>query len=269
MASLQRHWPKLALAALLLQSGWMMYPHARNLVLPPEHTAYESGKRTAARLGCFGCHGPDGRGGVPNPGSVWETVPAFTERVPMMFAKHEGELREYVLDGAPASKRDDGKYEAEMAAQALRMPAYRGRITDAELDDVIAFIRAASGLLYPEDDEAGRGMDLALTNGCFGCHGDMGGGGVANPGSLKGYIPGFWGEDFKELVRNDEELLEWINEGRIARLTENPIANEFIEGQTIQMPAYKDHLTEKQVRAVAAAVRWMAGGTWQDEPLLD
>jgi mono/diheme cytochrome c family protein len=269
MLFLQRHWSTLVLAALVVQTAWIAYPHVRNVVLPPEVTAYETGKRVSERFGCFGCHGPEGRGGIPNPGSEWETVPAFTERVPMMFAKTDLELREYVLDGSPRSKRDDETYQAEMEAAALQMPAYRGRMTDTELDAIMAFIRAASGLLYPDDDEAGRGMDLAVTNGCFGCHGDMGGGGVPNPGSLKGYIPGFWGADFHELVDNDDELLEWIREGSIARLRDNPVANHFLEQQIIKMPAYADHLTDKQIRSLAAAVRWISGGTWKDEPLLD
>jgi mono/diheme cytochrome c family protein len=256
-------------AAFVVQTAVLLYPHARDLIVRPETTAYEHGRAIAAELGCFSCHGPEGRGGVPNPGSEWKTVPAFNERVPMMFAKSDAELREYILDGHPRSKANDPEYRTDMEAQAMRMPAYREHLSTAELDALIAFIRPASGLLVPEDDLAARGLDLAYSNGCFSCHGDLGGGGVANPGSFKGYIPSFWGEDFRELVRSDAELVEWIAKGRIERLTQNAIARRYVEGQVIQMPAYEKFLSAEEIDALAAAVRWIHEGSWQNQPLLE
>lgn len=265
----RRAWPLIWLTVVVLQGGLLLYPYARDAIVQPERTAFEHGRAVATRLGCFACHGPDGRGGVPNPGSEWKTVPAFTERVPMMFASSDAELREYILDGRPASKAEDAKYRAAMAAQAVRMPAYRDRISEADLGAVVDFVRAASGLLYPEDDLAARGIDLATANGCFACHGDMGGGGIANPGSLKGYVPSFWGADFDELVQSDDELLEWLAKGRIRRFTEHPVARRFIERQIIKMPAYEKILAADEIRAVAAAVRWIRGGTWGEAPLFE
>ena len=262
-------WARWLLIVIIVQNAILLYPRARALVVQPQRTAYEEGREVATRLGCFGCHGPDGRGDTPNPGSDYESVPAFAERVPMMFAKSDAELREYILDGAPASKANDPKYQAEVEAMAMKMPAYRGHITDEELDAVMAFIRPASGLLYPEDDQAARGLDLAVEQGCFACHGDMGGGGVQNPGSFKGYIPSFWGSDFTELVRSDDELIEWIAKGKIKRFTENPVARVYVEGQVIQMPAYENFLDPEEIQAVAAAVRWIHEGSWRDQPILD
>ena len=102
-----------------------------------------------------------------------------------------------------------------------------------------------------------------MTNGCFDCHGDMGIGGMPNPGSLKGYIPGFGGADFDELVRSDDELRGWIADGGIPRLRDDRLASYFIERQRIQMPAFKDHLEPDDVDALVAYVRWIAGGTWK------
>src|SRR5512145_1757860 len=100
--------------------------------------------------------------------------------------------------------------------------------TASQVDDLVAYLRAASGLLEPRDDVAAKGVEIALANGCFHCHGDMGVGGMPNPGSLKGYIPGFGGEDFDELVRDDDELRSWITEGGVPRLRNDPLASYFI-----------------------------------------
>ena len=95
----------------------------------------------------------------------------------------------------------------------------------------------------------------------------MGIGGMPNPGSLKGYIPGFVGEDYRELVRNDDELRGWIAEGGIPRLRDDQLASYFLKRQRIQMPAFKDHLKPEQIDALIAYVRWLAVGDWQTAPL--
>jgi mono/diheme cytochrome c family protein len=252
---------------LLAQSVWLGYPLVRDLILPPRDNPAQRGRALAAQLGCFTCHGPGGTGGVPNPGSKTDEVPSFHEGTIMMYAHSDQELREYILDGAPAAKRARPEYRAEQATQALRMPAYRGFVTAAQVDDLVAYLRASSGLLEPLDNEAAKGVEIALANGCFSCHGDMGIGGLPNPGSLKGYIPGFGGQDFDELVRDDGELRGWIADGGIPRLRDDPLASYFIERQRIQMPAFKDHLSAAEIDALVAYVRWLAGGEWRRMPL--
>jgi mono/diheme cytochrome c family protein len=241
-----------------------LYPSFRNLVLEAEDSAAQRGHEIALGSGCFSCHGPGGRGGVKNPGSKDGTVPAFVEGEPMMWVNSEQEVREYILDGAPQRKRDNPRYANQVKEQLLQMPAYRGYLSEAEVDDLVAYIRAVSGLASPTDELALQGQDLAYRFGCFDCHGPMGAGGVGNLGSLKGYIPGWWGKDFADLVRSDGELREWLLEGRLRRLDGNPIARRFTEGQRIQMPAYKDVLNEEQLRALMAYVRWVNQGTWQE-----
>ena len=240
-------------------------PRIFDLVLQVEVTPAERGYYVALENGCFSCHGPDGIGGVDNPGSDDEEVPGFAEGMPMMWASSEDELRAYILDGAPARKLDDPEYRAEIDDWLLVMPAYRGYLTDAEVDDLVAYIGAVSGLIAPLDDEvAAYGQELAYELGCFACHGPMGAGGVRNPGSLKGYIPGWWGHDYRDLVRDEEELRLWIVEGRIPRLDEHPIAPYFTRGQRIQMPAYGHLLDDEKLAALMAYVKWVNAGTWQE-----
>ena len=247
----------------LLESAWLAYPIVRRHVLAVEDTPAARGRRVAAALGCFGCHGPEGNGGVRNPGSEEGTVPAFTGQTQMMFVKGAGDLREYVLDGAPRRKREDPDYRARMEAAAHRMPAFRSYVDGGDLEDLVAYLRAASGQVVPDEPRAARGAELAADLGCFGCHGPLGAGGFPNPGSLKGYVPGFWGKDFDDLVRGDDELREWIAEGGSRRLREHPVGSFFIQRQAIKMAAYGRFLAEDDVGALAAYVRWVHAGSWQ------
>lgn len=249
----------------VVETAWLALPHVRDRLFPPEETAAVRGRRVAVRLGCFGCHGPDGVGGVANPGSEEGEVPAFIEQTQMMYVTGPGELREYVLDGAPARQLADPDYVVKMESAALRMPAYRGLLSDAELDDLVAWLRAVSGQVLPKERLAARGAALAAELDCAACHGPLGAGGVANPGSFKGYVPGFWGADFDELVENDAELRAWIADGTIPRIAEHPVGGRFLARQKLQMPAYERHVGAEDVDALVAWVRWVRRGEWRSE----
>lgn len=263
---------RLVLGALVVllaaQSAWLAYPVVRGWILAPSDDAAQRGRRLAGELGCFNCHGPGGRGGMPNPGSKAGEVPSFNQGTLMMYAGDDEDLREYIRDGAPAAKLARPAYRAERERQLIRMPAYGEVVSSAQVEDLVAYLRAASDLIAPADGTpAARGADLAAQNGCFDCHGAMGIGELPNPGSLKGYIPGFGGEDFAELVRNDEELRGWIAGGGIPRLRDDPLASFFLKRQRIQMPAFEDHLQPADIDALVAYVRWLAGGEWKRAPL--
>jgi hypothetical protein len=59
---------RLWLAPWLLIVSILGYPWLHTLVLGVEITPAEHGYRVAVRAGCFNCHGPNGTGGVKNPG---------------------------------------------------------------------------------------------------------------------------------------------------------------------------------------------------------
>jgi mono/diheme cytochrome c family protein len=250
-------------AVAAMETAWLLYPVLRARLLALEDTAAARGRRLAAELGCLACHGPGGGGGTANPGSEEGEVPAFTEQTQMMYVKSPDDLREYILDGAPRRKREDPEYRARMEAAAMRMPAYRGVVSAADVDDLVAYLRAASGQIGPDDPLEAHGAELAAKLSCFACHGALGAGGVANPGSLKGYIPAFWGDDFDELVRDDEELRRWIADGSIPRIAEHPIGGHFFARQVLKMPAYGKVVPAADIDALAAYVRWLRAGSWR------
>jgi len=253
--------------AFIVTFTLLMYPRVRNLVLGVEVTPAERGYQVAMNAGCFNCHGPNGIGGVKNPGSAYDEVPGFAGGTPMMWCNSEQELREYVLNGAPARKLADPQYKKEMEAQLLVMPAYLDYLSRRQVDDLIVYLRAVSGLITPTDELAAGGQELAYRYGCFNCHGPMGAGTSKNIGSLKGYIPGWWGNDFRELVRSDDELRAWIHDGEIERIRNHPIGRYFTRSQRVFMPAYHDFMPEKDLKALMQYVRWVNAGDWQSKPL--
>ena len=93
----------------------------------------------------------------------------------------------------------------------------------------------------------------------------LGAGGMANPGSFKGYVPSFWGRDFDDLVRDDAELRQWLRDGKIARIADHPVGGWFFRRQALKMPAYGSRLTDEEIDALVAYVRWIRNGPWRSE----
>ena len=115
---------------------------------------------------------------------------------------------------------------------------------------------AVSQFGRPPDAQIAAGRDVALRFGCFGCHGPEGRGTVANPGSLKGYIPAWDGDDYLELVRSDEEFRQWVRNGVSDRFRNNPAASIFLDRQATPMPAYGDLIDDESLDALLAYVEW-------------
>lgn len=221
--------------------------------LAPRPGAVARGAEVYARVGCAACHGPGGRGGVPNPGSLEREVPALTGGTWMMYVESPEEVREWILDGRPARLDEP----AAGPDALLTMPAYRHVLSEQEVDDLVSWYRAAAWYEPEIPPEAAAGRTVARRAGCFGCHGPAGRAGTRNPAALKGYIPGWGSPDFDELVRDDDELRAWILDGVPPRLAGNPVARHFAGRQLISMPAYRDVLEPDQVDSVVAYIRWL------------
>ena len=84
----------------------------------------------------------------------------------------------------------------------------------------------------------------------------LGQGGVANPASFKGYIPGFFGQDFRKLTANGDraEILHWIDHGRGLAVESGllgRLASRYLDGQAIPMPGYRDQLAGSEKERLA------------------
>jgi len=99
-----------------------------------------AGHEAAYRLGCFGCHGPEGRGLVMNPGSFKGYVPPWDGADFTDLVRDDTELRQWVENGVCERLRDNPLARRILESQAITMPAYRGRISDTELDAIASYI---------------------------------------------------------------------------------------------------------------------------------
>lgn len=205
----------------------------------------QRGANLAVAEGCVGCHGAAGGPQQrPRPFADLDELDPAT-------------LREWILDGMPQRVREDPEARRGLEAAPIRMPAWRARLSRAEADDLVTYVRAVAGADVPDRAPERDGYAAAERLGCFLCHGPGGRGAGSNPGSLKGYIPPWDGADFPELVANDDELREWILDGRPRRLQANPIARFFLDRQTIRMPAFRGQLTDAELRALESYIRWL------------
>jgi mono/diheme cytochrome c family protein len=103
--------------------------------------AAAAGRDTAARLGCFACHGPQGRGDTPTAGSLKGYIPSWSGTDFPELARDDGEIREWVRDGAPRRLREHPVASFFIRRQSIRMPAYGTRVTEAEIAQIVGYIR--------------------------------------------------------------------------------------------------------------------------------
>lgn len=104
------------------------------LKLPATVTPVERGHAVYKKYGCIGCHGLEGQGGIPNPNAK------TAQQVPGLKYVAEGytkdELKKRILDG----QREIPAMDPKKPAPPLYMPAWRGRIAEGEVEDLVAYL---------------------------------------------------------------------------------------------------------------------------------
>lgn len=99
-----------------------------------------AGHDVAASLGCFGCHGPGGRGDTPNPGSLKGYIPSWSGADYPELVKDDAELAEWIRGGSPRRLRENPAAAFFMGRQLVRMPGFGSAVTDGELRQIGAYI---------------------------------------------------------------------------------------------------------------------------------
>jgi mono/diheme cytochrome c family protein len=238
---------------LLGLAGWAAFSYWRTKNV----SRVQRGWRVAERKGCFTCHGPGGLRGMANPGYGFDEVPPFSGGLITMYVESEAEIREWILDGLPQRIARDPEQRKHRDRAVIQMPAWRGLLSQGELEELVAFVKAASDFEKPQDEKADEGRKVADKFGCFNCHGPQGRGSAPNLRAFKGYIPAWDGADFPELAADDGEVREWILDGRPKRLHENAVARWFLSRQPIKMPAYRGHIGDAEVDRIVDYIHWV------------
>ncbi len=175
----------------------------------------------------------------------------------MMYVESPDEIRQFILDGTTAARAESVSVQREREKAAIQMPAYRGFVSTREVEQLTAAFLVLSGMTRPANGtDAAQGLELARQWKCFSCHGPGGSGGLPNPGSFTGFIPGLYGSDYADLVRTREEFDSWVLEGTTPRLASNRLAQYFAQRQRLQMPAYRD-MRSGELDALWAYVHWL------------
>jgi mono/diheme cytochrome c family protein len=265
MARIKWYLLYLIIGIFIIENAILLFPYIKSLVLQLETSRAEKGKTLAKKMGCFSCHGPEGSGGVPNRGAAAKEVPSLDGGMILMGVKNDAEIAEYIRDGLPNRKKWDKDYYDRYQNQLIKMPAYKKHLNEKEIELLVSTIKSLNGLPRPKDDRVLEGENLTIRMGCTTCHGPRGNAGIKNPGSFKGYIPGWWGDDFRELVKNDEELYSWIRKGKIERFERNPLASFFTRRQIIKMPAFENYLSEKKIAMIAEYLKWLNQESWKSD----
>ena len=99
--------------AAALGASWML--------LPAEAADVASGKKVYVEK-CLRCHGAGGKGDGPKAAALSKKAFDYTDKTKMAEVA-DAELKQALLDGNPP------------------MPAYRGSLSDKDVDEVIAYIR--------------------------------------------------------------------------------------------------------------------------------
>lgn len=120
----------------------VFYVTASGQLLPMDEESPEGrGRSVALRLGCFGCHGAEGLGRAANPGSLKGYVPAWHSSDYDELVVGTEELKEWVLDGAPKRLRLNPAANFFLTRQAVKMPAYREKMSGQELEDLVTYVQ--------------------------------------------------------------------------------------------------------------------------------
>lgn len=230
----QSNWQKKHyLVGLLLAMGILAIAARVGSMLGAEVSGYAKGAGVYAELGCGACH----------ESLVLPPIERHRKPAPHLFAKwiDTSDLSERIRYGD--YKREDYVVAQRSIPRKIKMPAYEDSISESELRALMLFLQVNQVVHMPSTS---TGQNLAMKYGCFNCHGPLGLGGVVNPRSLKGYIPGWFGSDFDELTNGGdrETVAEWIEHGTSASITgkslgRGVLARYYGERQSTKMPSFR------------------------------
>ena len=101
----------------------------------------DEGRKVAERFGCFNCHGPQGRGTMPNVRAFKGYIPSWDGDDFPELAANEAEIREWIQDGVSKRFSENALARFFLERQPIHMPSYRAHLKPEEIDQLIDYIR--------------------------------------------------------------------------------------------------------------------------------
>jgi mono/diheme cytochrome c family protein len=128
-------------------TDFLVHLHEQNVAssLPSAMNPVDRGHEVYRNYGCAGCHGPEGKGGVPNPNA--KTAELVPDLIHVADGYTNDELKGRILKGQP----EITPLDPNRPKPPLYMPAWGGTIKDAEVDDLVAYLMS----LKPKGEESG------------------------------------------------------------------------------------------------------------------
>ncbi len=107
-----------------------------DLIAVPEEAELVAGRDVAEQLGCFGCHGLAGGGGVSNPGSLAGRVPPWYSDRPGSNVLNEEQVRLVLKEGVRPPKAPIPGAPAPL----LAMPVFADRADSTEMSLLVGYV---------------------------------------------------------------------------------------------------------------------------------
>ncbi len=172
---------------------------------PPEVV---KGAKLYVDYACVQCHGLGGRGR----GSLQASEPSLTSdefkrTFPKGDARYDEALVNVIRNGAII---DEGR--------AASMPAWNGVLSDDDMRNIVAYIRAGLPVVDSTIPRAGTGEEVYIAFACVKCHGELGKGGVRNVAASTPdlqTISALGGPDFKKKFDSSEKIRAVVLNGRL------------------------------------------------------
>ncbi len=193
---------------------------------------------------CIQCHGLGGRGGSLLHASGPSLISVDFKKAFPRDPKFDAALVSMIRNG---SIIEDGR--------AASMPAWNGILSDEDMQNIVAYIRAGLPDMGVPVPQTRTGEEIYKSFACVKCHGEIGTGGIRNAAAVTSehkIIPALGGQDFRKQLSSVEKLRKIILNGKLV---------EHGRPGVVYMPAWGKIGTADQIEKVIQYIWDFAGSS--------
>jgi mono/diheme cytochrome c family protein len=106
----------------------------------PDDSLAQHGRERAKALGCFGCHGPDGRFARPNPGSFKGYIPSWDGKDFPDLVRNRAEFEQWTRHGISDRLEKNTFARFFLRRAGTKMPAFDRFLEPGDVDALWAYV---------------------------------------------------------------------------------------------------------------------------------